>query len=158
MKGSALAMLRKHYEIRSGLLGRITATEHHISLQPGAHPFNQSPYRKGPGMREETSRHVREQLEAGVIERVNSEWSSPVVYLPMKDGKLRFFVDYRRLNLATLANTYPLPRLDDCIDILEDASVFITLDANFGYWQIPISARDRDKTCFTTHRGTYRYN
>lgn len=31
------------------------------------------------------------------------------------------------------------------------------LDENFYYWQISISARVRDKTCFKTHSGTYRY-
>lgn len=50
-----------------------------------------------------------------------------------KDRNRRFCVEYRRLNLATLADTYPLPRLDDCIDSFGDASVCSTLDANYGY-------------------------
>ena len=51
------------------------------------------------------------------------------------------------------ADSYPLPRMDDCIDSLEDAVVFTTLDCNSGYWQIPVAPEDRDKTTFTTHMG-----
>ena len=66
-------------------------------------------------------------------------------------------MDYRRLNAKTAADSYPLPRLDDCIDSLVDAAVFTTLDCNSGYWQIPAAPEDRDKNTFRTHIGTYRH-
>ena len=59
--------------------------------------------------------------------------------------------------MATIADTYPLPRMEDCIDSLGEARLFTTLDALWGYWQVPIAERDRDKTTFTTHMGTFRY-
>jgi len=57
----------------------------------------------------------------------------------------------------TIPDTYPLPRMDDCIDSLAGAKVFSTLGAIWGYWQVPIAEEDRDKTTFTSHLGTYRY-
>lgn len=47
--------------------------------------------------------------------------------------------------------------MEDGIDRLGEAAVFSTLDANCGYWKIPVVAEDRDKTCFTTNIGTHRY-
>ena len=47
--------------------------------------------------------------------------------------------------------------MDYCIDSLAGAKVFSTLDALWGYWQVPIAEEDRDKTTFTSHLGTYRY-
>ena len=47
--------------------------------------------------------------------------------------------------------------MDDCIDSLGAARVFSTLDANWGYWQLPIWPQDRDKTALVCHSGTYRY-
>ena len=64
-------------------------------------------------------------------------------------------MNYRRLNAETLTDSYPLPRMDDFIDSLEDASVFTTLDCNSGYRKIPVAPEDRDKTTFTTHMGTF---
>ena len=47
--------------------------------------------------------------------------------------------------------------MDECIDSLGDARIFSTLDANSGYWRIPIAPKDQDKTSFTMHFGTYAF-
>ena len=96
-------------------------------------------------------------LKAGVIEPATSEWASPVVLITKKDGSIRFCVDYRKLNALTVKDSYPLPRMDECLDSLGDATIFSTLDCNSGYWQIPIEERDRDKTAFVTHCGVHRF-
>jgi Reverse transcriptase (RNA-dependent DNA polymerase) len=57
----------------------------------------------------------------------------------------------------TVPDTYPLPRMDECIDSLGDAVIFTTLDCNSGYWQIPVRPEDREKTTFTSHYGIYRF-
>ena len=96
-------------------------------------------------------------LREGVIEPAQSALASPVVLVPKSDGSLRFCVDYRRLNAMTIRDSYPLPRMDECIDSLGEASVFSTIDCNSGYWQIPVEEEDRDKTAFVCHAGLYRY-
>ena len=47
--------------------------------------------------------------------------------------------------------------MDDCLDFLGDAMIWTTLDANSGYWQLPVAKEDRDKTTFTTFAGNFRY-
>ena len=86
-----------------------------------------------------------------------SEWASPIVLVLKKDGSLRFCVDYGRLSAKTVADAYPLPRIEDCLDSLGDAQIFTTLDCNAVYWQVPVAPEDQDKTTFTSHLGTYRY-
>ena len=56
----------------------------------------------------------------------------------------------------TLKDTYPLPRMDECIDSLGDAQYFTTLDAYSGYWQMRIRKEDRTKTAFVCHAGTFQ--
>jgi hypothetical protein len=62
-------------------------------------------------------------------------------------------VDYRPLNVVTIKNKYPLPR----IDILFDQLVFSKIDLRSGYHQIKISAEDMLKMAFTTRYGLYEY-
>ena len=45
--------------------------------------------------------HVAQMLANDVIEPANSPWASNVVMVGKKDGKLRFCIDYRKLNLVT---------------------------------------------------------
>ena len=115
-RGHVLEMLRKHSSLWSGALGTIRATEHRIALEPGTKPIRSMPYHKGPAMRGMVAKEVNKMLNAGVIEPASTEWASPVVLVPKKDGSIRFCVDYRRLNAKTAADSYPLPRMDDCID------------------------------------------
>jgi len=100
---------------------------------------------------------VNRMLEAKVVRPSTSEWASPVFVVLRKDGSPRFCVGYRRLNAVTKKDSYPIPRMEDCIDSLGDARVFSTLDCNAGYWQIPMAPEDIDKTAFPCHMGTYEY-
>ena len=108
-------------------------------------------------MRDKAAGEIRKMLEAGVIEPTTSEWAPPIVLVPKKDGSVRFCVDNRHLNVKTVADAYPLQRIDDFPDFLGDSQIFTTLSCNAGYWQVPVAPEDRDKTTFTSYLGTYRY-
>jgi len=63
---------------------------------------------------------LEEMKSNGVIES-DTPWSSPEVLVRKKDGSLRFYVDYQRLNDVTKKNCFPLPRIDDTLDKLAGA-------------------------------------
>src|SRR3954471_23271666 len=66
-------------------------------------------------------------------------------------------VDYRPLNLVTIKNKYPLPRINDLYDQLVVSYVFSKMDSRLGYHQIKIQNEDIPKTAFTTRYGLYEY-
>ena len=66
-------------------------------------------------------------------------------------------VDYRPLNVVTIKNKYPLPRIDTLFDQLAGAKVFSKIDLHSGYHQIKIRPQDIPKTTFSTRYGLYEY-
>ena len=85
-------------------------------------------------------------MERGVIKPGNRPWASPIVLVQKKSGKWRFCTDYHRLNDITKKDAYPLPRIDDTLDMLGGASYFATLDLANGYLQVAMDEADRAST------------
>ena len=92
-------------------------------------------------------------LSSGVIRPSNSPWASAVVMVKKKDGSLRFCVDFRQFNAATVKDAHPIPRIDDLLDTSHEARLFSTLDLKNGYWQVPIQEQDKEKMAFCTSSG-----
>ena len=68
---------------------------------------------------------------------------------------MRLSVDYGKPDAVPVRNSYPLPRMDECIDSLSDSTLFTTLDCNRGYWQVEIAGEDHDKTTLASHSCLY---
>lgn len=130
---------------------------HRIDSIPDAMVVWAHPYWAGPKARDIEDLEVKQMPHAGVIERVQWEWASPVVPVPKPDGSLRFCVDHRRCNTLIIEETYLLLHRDDFLDSLGSAQLLTTLECNSSYWQLPIDPKDRNKTTFTYHFGAYMF-
>lgn len=63
-------------------------------------------------------------------------------------GTSRLCTDYRKVNSVTMPDSYPLPRLDDCIDTIGAAKYVTKLDLLKGYWQVPLTSRASEISAF----------
>ena len=128
----------------STLTGHTDAVEHEIDTGDSS-PIRCAPSRMSPQKMKKEEECVTEMLTGGQIEPSDSPWSSPVVLVTKKDGGTRFCVDYRRPNDVTVKDAYPLPRIDDTLDMLAGKQWFSTLDLASGYWQVSLSQEARVK-------------
>ena len=94
------------------------AIEFVIELIPGTEPISIPPYRMAPAELKELKAQLEELLRKGFIRPSTSPWGAPVLFVKKKYGSLRFCIDYRQLNRATIRNQYPLPRIDELFDQL----------------------------------------
>ena len=69
----------------------------------------------------------------------------------------RMVINFRKFNKATRKDQYPLPFIDQMLEILSKHTHFCFLDGYSGFSQIPISHEDQEKTTFTCPFGTYAY-
>ena len=108
-------------------------------------------------LRRKVDELVQEMLDQEVIEPSGSPWASPIVLVQKKDGGVRFCVDYRRLNQVMKLDEFPLPRIDDTLDLLTGSCYFSALDLALGYWQVAMDPNSKEKTAFTTFSGLYQF-
>src|SRR3954465_9396165 len=128
-----------------------------IDLLPGSGPIAKKPYKMSVDELKELKKHLGEQLQKGFIQPSSLSWGAPVLFVDNKDRSQRLCIDYRSINVVTIKNKYPLPRINDLFDQLEGARVFSKIDLRSGYFQLNIREQDIPKTAFTTRYGLYEY-
>ncbi|GJY86378.1 putative reverse transcriptase domain-containing protein [Tanacetum coccineum] len=106
-----------------------TQVEFRIDLVLGAAPIARAPYRLVPSEMKELS----------------------------KDGSFRMCIDYRELNKLTVKNRYPLPRIDNLFNQLQDSSMYSKIDLQSGYHQLRIKEEDIPITPFRTRYGHFEF-
>ncbi|KAJ8018540.1 hypothetical protein HOLleu_43415 [Holothuria leucospilota] len=137
--------------------GRTTLVEHDVDVKDSP-PIKQQPYRMNPMKQEIVKKEIQYMLENNLISPSNSPWSSPVLLVPKEDGTQRLCIDYRKVNSVTVTDSFPIPRLDDCIDRIGHATYVSKFDLLKGYWQVPLTERARKISAFATNEGLYECN
>ena len=121
-------LLLEFHHLFPNVPSRTTCVYHDVDVDvESAHPCKQHPYRVNPIKLEYLQKEVEYMLENNIIKPSQSEWSSPCILVPKPDGTFRFCTDFRKLNAVTKADSYPFPRLDDCIDRIGKAKYVTTL-------------------------------
>lgn len=87
-----------------------------------------------------------------------SVWGAPMLLVKKKDGSMRLCVDEHKLNMVTIKNTHPLPRIDNLMDPLVGSCVFSKINLRSGYHHIRVKSEDILKITFRTCYGHYEYS
>lgn len=134
------------------LLRLLEAGQNRIELNKGYGGLIYSAlYRAGPGQRNSKQGDWQEVWRYRASQKLNAcLWS----YLSQWKMALFAIVTTSPIwKTATTCDSYPILRMDDCIDILVEAKVVFTKNSNGGYWQVKIAGEDQDKTAFEWHHG-----
>jgi hypothetical protein len=114
-------------------------------------------YRRSAYENEIISYEINLMLQAKIIQPSCSPYSSSVVLVPKPDGSKRVCIDYRKLNSITIADNFPMPRIQDNLDSLSGSNFFTTLDLFSGYFKTFIDNNSIQKTAFTIADGHYEF-
>ncbi|XP_066946104.1 uncharacterized protein [Macrobrachium rosenbergii] len=134
--------------------GRTSLLQHDVDIGQ-ASPIKQCPYRLNPFKRNIVQSEVNYMLDHDLIKPSSSPWSSPVVLVKKEGDQHRLCFDYRKVNEVTKTDSYPLPRVEDCIDKIGSAKYISKFDLLKGYWQVGLTPRAREVSAFVTGDGLY---
>lgn len=140
-------------------LGKLEG-EYTIELRDDAQPYSLlTPRRVAIPLLKSVRQELERMERIGVITKVNqpTEWCSGMVVVPKANSKVRICVDLTRLNESVKRERHPLPAVDQTLAQLSGAKVFTKLDANSGFWQIPLSPESALLTTFITPFGRYHF-
>jgi len=161
-KEAYVKLLLENHDVFSkdpGDLGSATNFEHSIMLKD-FDPVYRKQFRIPEHHAEALQQQVKEWLKIGIIEPCHSRYNSSIFAVPKKGGKIRFVLDYRGLNDASMDDRYSMKDIHECIGDIgkAESTIFSTMDLTSGFWQLPLEKKSRPFTAFTVPgMGQYQY-
>lgn len=139
-KSEILTLINHFSCLFQDVLSRTTVAQHDIDVG-NAKPIKKHTYRVNPVKREIMKREEEYLLQQGLAVPSYSPWSSPCFLRTKPNGSPCFITDFRKVNALTVPDSYPLPRMQYCIDNLGKPQILSGrfVDLLKGYWQVPLT-------------------
>ena len=145
-------------EIFKGL-GKVKGDPITIKLKDDTTPYRLTAPRHIPiPLYDAVHQEIQQMEKLGVIKKIDepTEWCHPIVIVPKPNGSIRLCIDLTKLNQGIQRELYQLESVDETIaKIGNECIVMSKLDANSGYWQIPLDENSQRYTAFITPFGRY---
>ena len=139
-------------------LGKIEGFVHKVRIDNKVRPIRQSLRQIPFALRDKVKQEIQRLVEADVIEKVEaSSWTSNVVIVQKKDGRIRLCVDMRAANKAVITDGFPIPRIEELLHSMKNAVMYSKIDLSEAYLQLSLLEDSRDLTTFIVPDGLYRF-
>ena len=109
-----------------------------------------------PGLEPALREQLDDWLRHDVIEPADSPWSSNLVAVKKKGGKIRWCVDWRRLNEVTKKDSWPMPTVQYTIARLAGSNIFSGVDMAGTFHCVEVHPEDWEKTAFAMPFGMFQ--
>ena len=151
--------LRKYKNLFTKL-GCINAgDEVNIRVKDGTQPHQTYSPRHIPlPLLQKVTQELKRMEKLKVIRKIDkpTKWCHPIVIVSKPSGDIRLCIDLTKLNSGVERELYQLESVDETMGKLGDDCVFMSkLDANSGYWQVPLDEESQELTTFITPVGRF---
>ena len=156
-----MGLVKRLEEVHSdvfGSTGLLKTEPVSIKVKDGVSPYCVTTARRVPfPLQKKVKAEIERMVKDGIISEVTdpTDWCAPMVPVVKPDGKIRICVDFKRLNVDVKRPHCMLPNLNDIAPKMAGATVFSTLDAASGFFQVPLQEDSKKLTTFITRFRRY---
>ena len=131
-------IITQYHECFSGI--GMFQREYHITLDPNIPPVIHPPRRMPISLKDDIKNELEDMVKNGIITKIEEGESTPrvnsLVYRRKQNGRLRLCLDPKDLNAAIQREHHVTPTLEEILPKLTGTTVFSTVDAKCGYWNV----------------------
>jgi hypothetical protein len=98
---------------------------------------------------------LEDNMTKGFLRQSSLPYAAPCLFPKQPDGRLQFCIDYRDINSKTVKNRYPLPLIEETLDLLAGARVYTKLDVRGAYNLVRVKKGDKHKLSFRIRYGLF---
>ncbi|XP_046601433.1 uncharacterized protein K02A2.6-like [Neodiprion lecontei] len=150
--------LRKQYEDVFSGIGCLSKP-YQIKLKKNATPVIH-PTRRVPLPLRDTLKQALDKLEKDkIIEKKEgpSEWVNALVLVRKPNGSIRICIDPKEINKQIEVEPRQIPTFEEIISRANGATVFSKLDAQAGFYHVPLDEKSSEICTFGTPFGRYKF-
>ena len=151
-------ILHVNEEIFEGV-GKLRKFQLRLHIKEDVKPVAQTTRRVAHHLQNNVIEKIRELEALDIIEETRgpTNWVSPLVVTPKKNGDIRVIVDMRRANEAIERERHPIPTLEQVKQEINNAMLFSKKDLRMGYHQLELHEGSRPITTFSTPISLRRF-
>ena len=161
IKSKAIALVLKYADVftpsSESQVGVTDLLDMKLKMKPGP-VIRQKVRPMNPDMKASADKQVSSWLKDGIISPSVSEYSSPMVPVKKKDGTIRWCIDFRQVNDRVIADSFPIPRIEELVQAAAGHKLYSALDCFAAYHHIRVHQDSKKYTAFSTPDGHYEFN
>ena len=152
-------ILNSHADVFKNELGTAKDIKVSLTTKPTAQPKFHRPRPVPLALKDVIGAEIDRLEQARILEKVDhSDWATPIVPVPKKDGQIRICGDYKvSVNPSLAIDQHPLPSAEEIFASLSGGQTFTKLDLSQAYQQLLLDDHAKELLTINTHKGLYRY-
>ncbi|KAK3100621.1 hypothetical protein FSP39_022706 [Pinctada imbricata] len=152
-------ILDKHAAVFNDEWGTLRDIKAKLRLKADATPKFTKARSVAHALKERVNRELDKLVDDGVLEKCDySEWATPIVPIPKKDGSVRICGDFKvTVNPMLEVDQYPLPRIEDVFAALAGGQHFTKIDLRHAFLQMEVDEVSKPLLTINTEKGLYRF-
>lgn len=119
--------------------------------------FNRKSYPIAHSLKDKVHTEIKNMLSEDIIEQSHSPYTSPLVAIPKKDGKVRLCLDAKEINRVLINDRTSPDNIDEIMKKFHNLKYITSWDTVCRYWQIELHPDSRQYVAFIFEGRNYQF-